>query len=236
MQKNKKFITVQTETVDFKSVREMLDNGERVMLFIRHAERPPICTEDKDFGKHLGLTESGIAMATESGKLFHGINPAVFFASPMERCRLTARYFAQGMGLADVAVTDAPQIGVQGFYMHPDSYALQSLMKKRGYMEFMEEYLNNGSAPYLNDIEPSTLATLEWMRSVASCNLSVFVSHDIYITAFLTAFGVRRFTGQDWIGFMHGAVISENPTTGDKSCYYTVPTLEGAREQIRFAH
>ncbi len=214
----------------------MLDAGKRVMLFMRHSERPAISTEDKDFGRHLGLTESGVAMAVEAGNCFAGVDAVRFYTSPMERCRLTAKHLAHGMGIDDPEVNDASQIGVQGFYMHPNSHALQALMRKRGYMEFMEEYLNNGSAPYLNHIEPSTLATLEWMEYVAGDALTVFVSHDIYITAFLTALGVRRFHGQDWIGFLHAAVISTDADTGDRHCHYAVPCIREHTQPTKFAH
>ncbi len=223
-------------TIDFKATRALLDSGEQVMLFIRHSERPPICTEDKDFGKNLGLTERGVAMAVEAGSRFRGVVQAAFFASPMRRCRMTAGHFAAGMGIADAEIRDAPQIGVESFYMHPDSSALQRCMRERGYMQFMEEYLHRGSAPYMNAIEPATRATLEWMRGAACGGLTVFVSHDMYISAFLTALGVRRFHGGDWIGFLHAAVVSQNPQTGAAHCYYAVPCLEAHSAPAQFAH
>ena len=223
-------------TIDFRETRRLLDDGRRVMLFIRHSERPPICTSDRDFGKNLGLTDKGVAMAVEAGSRFTGIEKATFFASPMARCRLTAKHMAEGMGMSQSPVIEAPQIGVEGFYMHPDSYALQALMKERGYMRFMEDYLNNGSAPYLNDIKPATLQTIDWMRGLSREGLTVFVSHDIYITAFLTALGVRSFSEKDWIGFLHAAVLSEDPGTGELTCFHAVPCLKSHTEPAKFAH
>ena len=224
-------------TIDFRTLRNFIDSGQKVMLLIRHSERPPICTNDKTFGKNLGLTELGIQMCREAGSRFSGITDADFFASPMERCRRTAKHFAEGMVLPDsTEITDTPQIGIEGFYMHPNYQALQALMKERGYMEYMEDYLNKGTAPYLNDIHSSTDKTIEWMKSVSKRQFSVFVSHDIYITAFITALGIRTFHGGDWIGFLHAAALVTNPENGEANCYHAVPCLESLKEPATFSH
>ncbi len=222
-------------TIDFRTIRRFIDSGQQVILFIRHSERPPISTTDKSFGKNLGLTEYGIEMCHEAGSRFSGLMDVDFYASPMERCRRTAKHFAEGMGLPDsVKVSNAPQIGIEGFYMHPDYHALQTLMKERGYMEYMEEYLNNGTAPYLNNIHSSTEKTIEWMQSVSKSQFSVFVSHDIYITAFITSLGIRTFHGGDWIGFLHAAALCVNPENGEINCYHAVPCLESHKEPATF--
>ena len=75
-------------------------------------------------------------------------------------------------------------------------------------MKYMVSYLTNGTAPHLNPTESATRETIEWMQEVASSQLSIFVSHDIYITAFITALGIRTFDGDDWLGFLHAAAIS----------------------------
>ncbi len=222
-------------TIDFKTIRRFIDKGEKVILFLRHAARPPICINDKTFGKNLGLTDSGIEMSREAGCLFSGIKDVDFYASPMERCRQTALHFAAGMGLPDsVKISDAPQIGVEGFYAHPDYHTLHTLMRERGYMEYMEDYLNNGTAPYLNDIHSSTTKTIEWMRSVAKAQFSVFISHDIYITAFVTSLGMRAFSGSDWIGFLHAAVLSVSSENNGTGCYYAVPCLQSHHKPATF--
>jgi len=222
-------------TIDFKYIRQLLNLGEQVILFMRHSERPEICTSDKDFGKHLGLTENGIAMCREAGAVFQGIQSVEFFASPMERCRLTAKHLAEGMGIESARITETPEIGIDGFYMQPDRHALQELMKQHGYMEYMVNYLNAGTAPHLNPIKSATRETFEWMQSIRKSQLSVFVSHDIYITAFLTALGVRKFTGDDWIGFLQGAVLSRENESGEWCCHSVVPSLQAHKEPAGFS-
>ncbi|MDA3923927.1 MAG: histidine phosphatase family protein [Kiritimatiellae bacterium] len=212
-------------TIDLKHTRQLLDQGKRVIIFLRHSERPEICTNDKDFGKHLGLTKNGIAMARKAGAILKGFEDVDFFASPMERCRLTASHFAKGMDLENTKVKDSAEIGVEGFYMQ-DSYKLQALMKQHGYMEFMQDYLNQGSAPHLNPIKSATQETINWMQSASKAQLSIFVSHDIFITAFATALGIRSYNGNDWIGFLHAAVLSYEPSINQWSAYTCVPVLD----------
>lgn len=221
-------------TIDFRHIRQLLDQGQRVILFIRHSERPEISTDDKEFGRHLGLTENGIAMARQAGACFAGIQDAEFFASPMERCRLTAKYFAEGMGVS-AAVADAPQIGIEGFYMQRDTHALHLLMKQHGYMEYMLNYLEHGTAPHLNPIDSATRQTIEWMQGIARAKLALFVSHDMYITALITALGIRTFTGSDWIGFLHAAVLSFAPSENRWSAHCAVPCLQAHTEPARFS-
>ncbi|MFA7171896.1 MAG: histidine phosphatase family protein [Kiritimatiellia bacterium] len=224
---------INTTTIDLHHTRELLDQGQRVILFIRHAERPAISIHDKEFGQHLRLTDNGVAAARQAGSCFAGIDQVDFFASPMERCRLTAKYLAEGMGV-NASTTDTPQIGVQGFYAHPDSHALHALMKQQGFMEYMLNYLQNGTAPYLNPIQQSTDETIAWMQGVSTAQLSIFVSHDIYISAFVTALGIRTFTANNWIGFLHAAVLSFDPVQHRWTAHYAVPCLGNHTEPASF--
>lgn len=227
---------INKNTIDFKQVRELLDKGQRVLLFMRHSERPEIDKNDKDFGQNLGLTENGVAMARFAGSYFKGIKDVEFFASPMQRCRLTAKHFAEGMEIQSAQIKDAPAIGLQGFYMQPDIHALQAVMRQQGYMEYMLKYLAQGTATHLNPIKSATEETIKWMRKAATSQLSVFVSHDIYITAFITALGIRTFRGDDWIGFLHGAVLSTDMDNGCVTCRHAVPCLnEYTTEPAKFS-
>ena len=53
-------------------VRGELASGCRVLLFVRHAERPKIAYEDKTFGGELPLTANGERMSVEFGRLLAG--------------------------------------------------------------------------------------------------------------------------------------------------------------------
>lgn len=220
------------ETIDLSHIRAALGQGCRVALFMRHSERPEIRTDDKDFGRTLGLTPRGIEQARAAGSRLAGIRDAQFSASPMARCQLTARYFAEGMGFAEPEVTDADPLGVRGFY-YEDPYAVQDLMRQQGYMAYMLDYLQNGVAPHSCPIGPATAQTAEWLQRQTTAQLGVYVSHDIFIASFLTGLKMRTYTAENWVGFLHGAALIHKPDAG-WTCYACVPDLGDARIPSRF--
>lgn len=225
---------ISTETIDFSLVRSLLKEGHRTALFLRHSERPPISPDDKEFGRTLGLTPRGVELARQSGEMLSGYRDVRFFSSPMARCRLTARHFAEGMGLPHAEIEDADPLGVRGFY-YDDPYAVQDLMRQQGYMAYMLEYLRNGIAPYSRPIGPATEQTAEWMRSAATAKLTLFFSHDIFIAAFLTGLKVRSFCAEDWVGFLHGAALVQDPKAG-WICHPCVPALDKLAAAPHFVH
>lgn len=215
---------IKTELIDFTHIRAFLREGHRAALFIRHSERPPIRTDDKEFGRTLGLTPRGIEMARQAGARLSGLRDVRFCASPMNRCQLTARHFAEGMGLPHAPVEDADPLGVRGFY-YDDPYAVQDLMRQQGYMAYMLEYLRNGTAPFSRPIGPATEQTAEWLRCASTSPLNIFVSHDIFIASFLTGLHVRTYSAEDWVGFLHGAALVHDAQAG-WTCHPCVPDLE----------
>ena len=222
------------DTIDLTRIRASLEQGHRVALFIRHSERPAIRADDKEFGKHLGLTARGVELAREAGSRLAGFRDVRFYASPMTRCRLTARHFAEGMGFAAPVVEDADPLGVRGFY-YEDPYAVQDLMRQQGYMAYMLDYLRNGIAPYSRPLGSATAQTAEWLRGQTTTRLGVFVSHDIFIASFLTGLGIRTFSAEDWVGFLHGAALIHTPAAG-WVCHACVPDLAAARLPPHFVH
>ncbi len=196
-------------TLDLSHIQAALARGQRVALFMRHSERPAIRSDDKEFGRGIGLTPHGIELARAAGRRLAGFRDVRFCASPMTRCQLTARHFAEGMGIVDPLVTDAHPLGVRGFY-YEDPYAVQDLMRQQGYMAYMLEYLRKGIAPFSQPIGPATAQTAEWIQSQTTSQLGVYVSHDIFIASFLTGLKIRTFTAENWVGFLHGAALIES--------------------------
>ena len=225
-------MSVSRETIDLSRIRAALAQGHRVALFMRHSERPPIRADDKDFGRFLGLTPHGIELARAAGSRLAGFRDVRFSASPMARCQLTAKHFAEGMGIPDPAVADADALGVRGFY-YEDPYAVQDAMRRQGYMPYMLEYLRNGIAPHSSPIGPATALTAEWLQRQTVSQLGVYVSHDIFIASFLTGLKIRTFTAEDWVGFLHGAALICTPETG-WTCHACVPDLAQLEDPARF--
>ena len=220
------------ELLTFQQLNALFPRGCRIALFVRHSERPPISPNDKDFGKNLGLTAAGIEQARAAGRHFAGHGDARFLSSPMTRCRLTARYLAEGIGIEDPAVEDAETLGVRGFY-YENAYEVQDMMRKQGYMAYMLDYLRAGIAPHSAPIGPATEKTVRWLQDHATASLTVFVSHDIFIASLLTGLKIRTYTAEDWVGFIHGAALIQSPGKG-WICHPCVPDLIAAEKSARF--
>jgi broad specificity phosphatase PhoE len=222
------------DLIDLPRVRAALADGCRAALFIRHTERPEIRTDDKDFGRFLGLTPRGVGLARAAGARLAGITDVRFFASPMTRCQLTARHFAEGMGIAAPVVADAEQLGVRGFF-YDDCHAVQEHMRRQGYLAYMLDYLRTGAAPHSHPLVPATEQLAGWLRQQTVAQLGVFVSHDIFIAAFLTGLKIRTYAAEDWVGFLHGAALIERPGDG-WVCHACIPDLSEAHRLSPFVH
>jgi broad specificity phosphatase PhoE len=225
------------DTIDLTHVRILLEQGHRVALFLRHSERPPISPTDKEFGRTLGLTPHGVELALAAGRRLAGCSrdAARFSASPMNRCRLTARHIAEGMGFSEPVVDDADELGVHGFY-YEDAYAVQDAMRRQGYMAYMLEYLRNGNAPHSLPIGPATERMAEWLQRHATTRLGVFVSHDIFIASFLTGLHMRTYAEDDWVGFLHGAALVQASDDAEWVCHACVPDLVEFNQPSHFVH
>jgi len=216
---------VYTETIDFKRIKQFLAEGSKVSLLIRHSERPPIVPGDMTFGHALGLTPQGEAMAREAGALLAGGYDVRFLSSPMRRCQLTARYVAEGMGIVSPKVVEEPILGLNSFY-YDDIEKLPGEMKRRGYINYMLDYLRTGSAPYSHDVAVATPKMVAWLQEQTIAPLTVMVSHDIFIAALLSGVQARSFKADDWLGYLQGAalVVTAQQEWLLMPC---VPSLEG---------
>lgn len=219
---------VYTETVDFKGIKQFLAEGCKVSLLIRHSERPPIVPGDMTFGHALGLTPQGEEMAREAGALLAGGYDVRFLSSPMRRCQLTARYVAEGMGCVNPEVLEEPILGLKSFY-YDDLEKLPGEMKRRGYINYMLDYLTTGSAPYSHDVALATPKMVAWLQEQTKQPLTVMVSHDIFIAALLTGVQARSLTSDDWLGYLQGAALILTPRQ-EWRLMPCVPSLEGLQE------
>jgi broad specificity phosphatase PhoE len=197
---------IYTETIDFKRIKQFLAEGCKVSLLIRHSERPPITPGDTTFGHALALTPRGEQMAKEAGELLTGPYDVRFLSSPMVRCQMTAACLAEGMGCASAEVVDEPILGLQNFY-YDNIDKLPGEMMRRGYIQYMLDYLRTGSALYSHDIAVATPQMLAWMQRMTTRQLNMLVSHDIFVAAFLAGIQARSYTAETWVGFLHSAAL-----------------------------
>lgn len=194
----------------------------KIILLMRHAERPKIQEDDPTFGEYLGLTESGSTQAKQCGEMLAGLGSCSFGASPMRRTRETAKHIASGMGLQDVSIFDAPEVGVSGLWVE-DRELLHSFYQKEGSAACTDRYLRDGYAEGYKSIQEGTALTTHWLtQSDFGARCTFIVSHDIFIAALLQGLGVRRFSSKEWIGYLQSAALVED-SDGTWKAFYCVP-------------
>ena len=185
-----------------------LDRGDRVLLMVRHAERPPISDDDPTFGEALSLTETGQRTSRQFGEFFRAYaSAAQFLASPLRRTVMTAEGIAAGMGIADAPIPTAPELGNSSFYFS-DQREVYELFSQSDFFDEIFGYMARGTLRGFNEIHEASDRLEEWCIQRFTRRLGIFTTHDLYIGAYLHARGVEtHFTRANWLRFLDAAAI-----------------------------
>ena len=195
-----------------REVREELARGSRVLLLVRHSERPRLAFDDKTFGAALPLTAHGEELCREYGRLLAGATDDVQFrASPLRRTVMTAELVAEGMGLTGAPITGDSLIGNESAFI-ADALEVWRLFSDGEFFRHMGEYFANGGAPGFAPLAASAAAYERYALGVFTGRLGVFATHDVYIAAYLHAFKVKTdFNRENWPRFLDAAAIVIRP-------------------------
>lgn len=193
-------------------VRAALARGARVLLVVRHAERPKIDYEDKTFGAALPLTPAGERMSEDFGRLLRGAAASVQFrASPLLRTVMTARLVARGMGLEGADIVEDATVGNSSAFVESE-LKIWELFRDGSFFKGMAEYMSRGEQYGFAPLAEAADAFEERMLSVFTAQLGIFTSHDVYVAAFLHARGAKTdFCKENWPRFMDSAAIVLEP-------------------------
>ena len=189
-----------------------LRRGSRVLLFVRHGERPKIDNEDPTFGEALPLTSEGLRTSREMGARLKEFSGDVqFLSSPLRRTVMTASGIAEGMGLADVDIKTDILLGNDTFYC-ADQNEVFELFRDGEFFEKVFEYMRTGVQRGFRQIDEATDALEEWALDRFTAKLGIFTTHDLYNAAFLHARGVKRdWCVENWVRFLDSAAIIVDP-------------------------
>ena len=189
-------------------VRRALAAGSRVLLLVRHAERPKIGYEDRTFGGALPLTPAGEEMSVAYGRFLRGAAADVQFrASPLRRTVMTAARIAAGMGLTSAEIVPDAQIG-NGSAFVASEREVWELFRDGGFFVHMREWLEAGRQRGFNDLASASDAFEAYALSTFTGTLGVYATHDVYVAAYLHARGVRTdFCVANWPRFLDAAAI-----------------------------
>ncbi len=185
-----------------------LDRGNRVLLMVRHAERPPISDDDPTFGQTLPLTETGRRTSRQLGELLRDqAADAQFLSSPLLRTVMTAEGIAAGMGLPDAPIPTAPELGNSSFYFS-DQREVYELFSQSDFFDEIFRYMARGTLRGFNEIHAASDRLEAWCLERFTGRLGIFTTHDLYIGAYLHARGVEtHFTRANWLRFLDAAAI-----------------------------
>ena len=218
------------EKLPLVEMKDALDDGGRVTLLIRHAERPPLDPNDKTFGASLSLTENGWRWAKNFGlMLANNLLPryVAFYASETFRTLQTACAMAMGLDgvgtgqaiermvrLADFLGSESPFFG-----RVEDRMALAA---EGDYHDRLNDYFHSVRLP---GFKPFRRAAKQMERCLDGLHekgwpLVVAVTHDINVAAFLAARGVvDSFSDETWPDYLDAAAIIR-PGKGDAKYLY----------------
>ena len=198
--------------MNLDDVKSELRQGNRVLLMVRHAERPHIDHDDPTFGAALPITENGRRAAEAYGaRLSEFASAAQFYASPLRRTVLTAEAIARGMGLAAPCIPTDDKLGNDTFYF-ADQSAVFELFRDGSFYEKVFAYLRDGQQIGFADLHAATDALEDWALARFTGRLGIFTTHDLYNGAFLVARDVvKSFTEETWVKFLDAAAIILSP-------------------------
>ncbi len=198
--------------ISLDDVRAELADGARVLLIVRHAERPKIGYEDKSFGVALPLTPAGERMGEEFGRILRGAAQSVQFrASPLLRTVMTASLVARGMGIEGAEVVRDATIGNASAFVASE-LEMWELFRDGGFFAKMREYMERGVQRGFAPLGAAADAFEAHLLSLFTAQLGIFASHDVYVAAYLHARGVKTdFCRENWPRFMDSAAIILRP-------------------------
>ena len=194
--------------ITLDDVEGELRRGNRVLLFVRHAERPKIDGDDPTFGESLPLTEEGWRTCVRFGERLKAFAGDVqFLSSPLRRTCMTAAGIAEGMGLEGIYIPTDPLIGNGTFYF-ADQHTVFELFRDRQFFNHLFEYMAKGTQRGFREIHEASDMLEEWALKRFTARLGIFTTHDVHNASYLYARGVKRdWTVESWVRFLDAAAI-----------------------------
>ena len=189
----------------------------RVILLVRHAERPPLDPSDTTFGARLPITEKGMTDAlTFGGALAHFVHAgdAAVFASETLRTVQTAHVIHRCFGRQDeLSSSEVRRCGYLGgkspFFGSLDER--MKLIAEGRYLDRLNEYYRVGAQLGYRSLASATDEFEDWLIETSKLSgqpLTIAVTHDINVASFLAGRGVvTSFTNETWPHYLDAAVI-----------------------------
>lgn len=204
------------------------DDAARTVLMVRHSIRESLRAGSVD----PDLTPEGMDLAMRCGRLLAGLGGDVLFgASPRTRTRRTALCMMKGGGFRPRPVRDCPELGDLTIFSRPVDF--EAMLRTHDTENVMRRYFSTGHAEGLKDMRPFAAELLEFLTATPFPARAVFVSHDVLAMSILSALGVRTFSVDDWCGYLHGLLLTQD-RGGEWTAAYAVPDFDAGKKHRLF--
>ena len=222
-------IAVNPGPVLLGNVPSLAEASARTVLLVRHSIRESLRAGSVD----PGLTPEGTELAMRCGRLLAGLGEdAMFGASPRLRTRRTALCLMEGGGFPTRDIRECPELGDLTIFTSPVDF--EDMLRTRNTETVMREYFSTGHAEGLKDMRLFAGELLEFPTGTSfPSDRAVLVSHDILAMSILSALGVRRFSVDDWCGYLHGVLLTQD-RGGKWTASYAVPDYDRGRKYRLF--
>lgn len=199
-----------------------INQQEKVIFLLRHAERHHITKEDMYFGSKVGLTQEGKAQSYKLGTSIPSTGKALYFSSPVGRCKETASIIANGRGDTENGNAKIEVIESLGNYFVKDFDLYIEALKNDFYQQLIS-YLEKGRHPAFLPLKETSEQMIKMILGKSTAQWNFFLSHDAWIIPCLKNFLNMDFTSNCWINFLSGLAIIVSPS-GTK--FYPVTALK----------
>ena len=200
------------EEIDLAGLKAELNAGRRVILQVRHAERPKMAPDDPSFGDGLAITAEGCRTARKLGeelREFAAVTDLV--ASPLTRTMMTAQLIAEGMGLGGAEIPACGCLGNESFYYRDTSKVLE-VFQVANFFPACKKYMETGTLPGFNPLYEASEKLDRWLKAQLKKQLLIAATHDLYIAAFLSAMNrSEAYVPENWVRFLDGAATIMEP-------------------------
>ena len=201
------------EELSLDDIKKELKSGAKVILMLRHAERPKIPLDDETFGDALHLTREGMRTARLLGAaLSEFANDTGFISSPLTRTRETAASVAEGMGLKNISIPVDGRLGNDSFF-YEDSKEVLKIFNGMEFFKACATYYEKGELSGFRNLQEAADDCERTLDEFSQGKrLFVAVTHDCYVAAFLAARGAYGpFTRSNWVKFLDASATIVYP-------------------------
>ena len=222
-------IQVNPDPVLLGNIPMLANCSARTILMVRHSIRESLRAGSVD----PDLTPEGAELATRCGHLLAGLGENVLFgASPRRRTRNTALCLMKGGGFPPQNVRECPELGDLTIFSSPVDFEV--MLRTRNTEKVMREYFSTGHADGLKDMRLFAGELLHFLTETPfPAARAVFVSHDVLAMSILSALGVRTFSIDDWCGYLHGILLTQD-CGGAWTASYAVPDYDAGKTHRLF--